>query len=96
MNFSLPTSVDWRTVPKTVNAIKSQARCGSCWSFSAIGSLESAYAIANGVLLDMSEQNLVDCVYNSDGCQGGWMTDAWNYIQQNNNLISTESSYPYG
>ncbi len=41
--------------------------------------IESYYAKANNQLIDLSEQNLVDCTYSSDGCQGGWMTDAYEY-----------------
>jgi C1A family cysteine protease len=96
VNFSLPSSVDWRTVPNIVRPIKDQGICGSCWAFSAVSALESAYALTNKMLPDLSEQNLVDCVYaNSyqDGCQGGWMTDAWSYIQFKG--INSQSVYPY-
>ncbi len=91
----LPVSIDWRnTNPSVVSPVKDQGTCGCCWAFSALGSLESAYAIANGVLVDLSEQNLNDCVYGEDGCMGGWMSDAWTYIQAKNG-IDTESAYPY-
>ncbi len=92
---SLPASFDWRNVSGTVNPIKNQGACGSCWAFSATGSLESAYAISNGVLPNLSEQNLVDCTYSRDGCGGGFYTTAWNYIKTNNNTIDTQSVYPY-
>ena len=46
-------------------------------------------------MVSLSEQNLVDCVYpGSSGCGGGWMGDAFDYIQSNNG-IDTEASYPY-
>ena len=94
-NVFLPNAVDWRNaVPNVINSIKDQGECGACWSFSALGALESAYAITNGMLPDLSEQNLVDCVYNYDGCQGGFMTDVWAYIQSKIG-VETESAYPY-
>ena len=39
-----PLSIDWRTMG-AVNPVKDQGQCGSCWTFSAVGSLESRYQI---------------------------------------------------
>ena len=49
-----PTTMDWRD-KGVVNGVKDQGSCGSCWAFSAIGSLESAYAIQNKKLYSLSE-----------------------------------------
>lgn len=48
-------------------------QCGSCWAFSTVGALESKSLLATGRMLDLSEQNLIDCVnselgYGSKGC----------------------------
>jgi C1A family cysteine protease len=45
-----PESKDWRETADTVNPVKDQQQCGSCWAFSTIGSTESRYAIATGTL----------------------------------------------
>jgi hypothetical protein len=93
---NLPQSVDWRT-KGVVNAIKYQGLCASCWAFSSLGVIESMAAIISGQLPPplLSEQNLVDCVYNNyDGCQGGFIEDVMIYIK-NNGGIDTSTAYPY-
>lgn len=47
-------------------------RCGSCWAFAAIGVVESMNAIAKNPLISLSEQELIDCDTDDNGCSGGY------------------------
>jgi len=94
----MATAVDW-TAAGAVTGVKDQGQCGSCWSFSATGALESRYQIAKGSLISLSEQNLVDCDLITNGgsdlgCHGGLMDSAFAWAQSNGGLC-TEDAYPY-
>ena len=96
-----PSSLDWRDASQNskniiaVTPIKNQEQCGSCWSFSSIGATEGAWVISGNELTSFSEQELVDCSssFGNNGCNGGEMDDAFQYIIKNG--ICTEDSYPY-
>jgi len=97
-NYEMPDSIDWVEFG-VVTPVKDQGQCGSCWSFSAIGALESAYYIETGILRNFSEQQLVDCDRpryggKDHGCNGGLMENAFTWIAQNNGICSDED-YPY-
>jgi cathepsin L len=90
-----PATWDW-SKQGAVTPIKNQQQCGSCWAFSTTGSTEGCHFITKKQLVSLSEQNLVDCsdAQGNQGCDGGLMTQAMDYIISNNG-IDTESSYPY-
>jgi len=91
----MPRAWDWRR-HGGVSPVKNQGSCGSCWTFSAVGCLESAMMLKYGGFTSLSEQQLVDCAgdYDNHGCMGGLPSHAFEYIHHTGG-ISTETAYPY-
>ena len=91
-----PSSIDWRS-KGAVTSVKDQGQCGSCWTFSATGAVEGAWAVSKGQLVDLSEEQLVECAtgisYGSHGCNGGQMEGAFKYVIEHGQC--SLSSYPY-
>ena len=81
----LPRSFDWRnhngdwTTP-----VKDQGEeCGSCWAYAAVGILESHLKIRSknpNLTPDLSEQYLLSCDWDDDGCDGGDFETAMAYL----------------
>jgi len=90
--LAVPASVDWRD-KGGVTPVKDQGQCGSCWAFSSTGALEGLNFVKTGKLLSFSEQQLVDCEKDDQGCNGGLMDHAFAYTAQKG--IELESDYPY-
>jgi len=76
-----------------VTSVKDQGECGSCFAFSVVGNMEGVYKITNGVLANMSVQQVVNCDHEcseykgeqvcDSGCAGGLMTNALTYAVKN-------------
>jgi len=92
-------AVDWRA-KDVITSVKDQGDCGSCWSFGSAETVESYYALATGILSDLSEQQILDCTPNPNdcggtgGCGGGTAQLAFARIMAMKG-IATEWTYPY-
>lgn len=88
---SAPASYDLRALG-WVSPIKDQGQCGSCWAFSATGTLTSALLRAGRGSFDLSEQDMVSCDAAAYGCSGGEMSDLTYLVDHG---LPLESAYPY-
>jgi len=96
-NDAIPDSYDWVS-SGVVTAVKNQGSCGSCWTFSTVGAMESHWNIlGKGKNLTFSEQQLVDCAhaFNNHGCNGGLPSQAFEYIRSIPSGLESDKTYPY-
>jgi hypothetical protein len=73
--------IDWR--PKgAVTGVQNQGQCGSDWAFSTTGAVEGAVQRKTGALVNLSEQQLIDCAHSATlfGCSGGSPASAMRYL----------------
>jgi len=93
----LPDAVDWEKAGG-VTRVKDQGSCGSCYSFATIAALEGAWFVQTGQLIDMSNQQVVDCTYQQGpdpqnlGCGGGYMSTSFKHMKEG---VCNWNSYPY-
>jgi C1A family cysteine protease len=87
-------SVDWTTSP-CISPVQNQGQCGDCWAFATASAVESAKCIAGGQqsLSKFSEQQLVSCNTQNNGCNGGAPQYAFDYILDNG--LCSETGFPY-
>jgi len=90
--------VNWNGTNATyVTRVKNQGACGSCWAFAGIAELESYFLWKHDLYLDLSEQQMVDCLPSIQpsnlGCGGGFLDSVDIYAVRF--PITTERYYPY-
>jgi len=91
--IELPASWDWRD-HGAVTSVYDQGQCGSCWAFSASETIESYWFLKTKKLVNLSQQQIVDCDTTAYGCNGGWTYWAFAYVISAGGQDSL-ASYPY-
>jgi cathepsin S len=79
----------WTTISAGILKVKNYD-FRSCWAYAAVSALEAQAYKFTGKSVDLSEQQLVDCSsqspYANQGCNGGFPTDAYDYIIDNKGI----------
>jgi len=97
-NIQVPASFDSRTNwPDcwTIQQIRDQSACGSCWAFGAVEAMSDRYCISKvAANMSVSAQDMNSCCDScGDGCGGGYPSAAWAYWESPG-LVS-ETCDPY-
>jgi len=90
-NGSLPVSYDLEALDK-LSAVKDQGKCGSCYAFATIASIESQIRVKHNVVANLAEQQIVDCDRQNDGCDGGTINTVFQFAK---NGLCLENDYKY-
>jgi len=85
MRSAAPESIDW-VLKGATTAVKDQGRCGSCWAYSATEGIESGLFMTTGVIMDLSEQQVISCDRTDGACQGGDLPTAFAYVSRNGGI----------
>ena len=56
-------------------------QCGGCWAFSVVAAIEAVRVKDGGTLQDLSVQQVIDCDYKSQGCNGGSTVSALEWLK---------------
>lgn len=91
----IPRELDWREVGFKTQP-ENQRDCGSCYAYSIAGSIEGQIFKKTGMLLPLSEQQLVDCSTSTGnlGCSGGSLRNTLRYLEKAKGLMA-KKYYPY-
>lgn len=92
MRQQAPAKLDWTTLGATT-PVKNQGHCGSCWAYSTTETIESALYMHTGHLVELAEQQVISCDPYDNGCNGGDIPSALEYVKSNGG-ITRESKYP--
>jgi cathepsin B len=95
---SAPSSYDirttWGTKCPSVKGIRDQSDCGSCWAVAAAGAMTDRYCIAHSGKSNpwLSAADIVACDNTgySEGCDGGELSDAWDYFENTGVVTGSE------
>jgi C1A family cysteine protease len=88
----IPAQLNWRDY-NVLAPIKDQIRCNACYAFAALGAIEANHKIKTGQDINLSEQEIVDCSSENEGCVGGLPQLVYEYVYDND--ISYTANYPY-
>ena len=92
---SLPEALEFDGLAQTSynHQIRDQGSCGSCWAFSTVATLNKQFFDKYKSQVQLSEQDLVDCSDEDNGCSGGWPARTYYHVMRYG--VAKDSEYPY-
>lgn len=78
---------------RSMSSIREQGSCGSCWAIAAVDVLADRACIASGVNVTLSVQYLLSCDTGDAGCDGGFVDNAWLFLEDVG--VPSEECCPY-
>lgn len=102
-NVAVPESFDsadqWPQCAETIRDIRDQSMCGCCWAFAGAEAASDRMCIATNasLLFPLSAQDVCFCAAD-DGCQGGFVEQAFDYIRLHGAVTGSQyqGSGPFG
>jgi hypothetical protein len=91
---NIPASIDHS---QHAGQIRDQGQCGSCYSFAGTKVVEMHLAKLYNLKYTLAPQQLVDCStpFGNNGCNGGFVTNDFDYYMSTGTKFVQESQYPY-
>ncbi|XP_038186839.1 cathepsin W [Arvicola amphibius] len=90
----VPPSCDWRKATNIISSVKNQENCRCCWAIAAADNIEALWRIKHSQPVEVSVQELLDCDRCGNGCQGGFVWDAYMTVLNYSGLAS-KKDYPF-
>lgn len=91
---TLPDNFDARDkFTDCIHPIRDQKNCGSCWAFAAAEALSDNLCVLGKTTLVLSPQELVSCDKACNGCNGGTLPGAWDYMHSTG--LPSDACEPY-
>jgi hypothetical protein len=88
---AIPSAANWSLCMAPVH---NEGACSNAWAYAAADELESVCCLSSGADKSLSFQEVIDCA-GRGGCNGGFLTDAYQFFSRNGGLCKT-SDYPPG
>ncbi|CAH2087834.1 unnamed protein product [Euphydryas editha] len=78
-----------------IGPVRDQGRCGACWAFSTVGTMEAMAAINSGKINTLSVQEVIDCAgLGNSGCLGGDICLLLDWLMISDTAVQLDKEYP--